>query len=188
MMRRWIIIVFFISFFTHAQQTPVKTLYFVNEFDFKSGYPTPQSEIRYKPHIRAEYDALGRLLSKANLNRKSIIVTKETYTYETDTNDPIEKRDYEGEDRLVRKTLFGLRGKAPNYISYVYGVDSLETWKDDIFTIINYNEFEKPYLFQFLDVNAVGYANATLEYNDQGWLTRQVWKRLPGGRVMRLWT
>ena len=187
-MRRWIIIVFFISFFTHAQQTPVKTLYFVNEFDFKSGYPTPQSEIRYKPHIRAEYDALGRLLSKANLNRKSIIVTKETYTYETDTNDPIEKRDYEGEDRLVRKTLFGLRGKAPNYISYVYGVDSLETWKDDIFTIINYNEFEKPYLFQFLDVNAVGYANATLEYNDQGWLTRQVWKRLPGGRVMRLWT
>jgi len=187
-MHRWITIASFISFFTHAQQTGIKTLYYVNEFDFKSGYPTPQSEIRYKPHIRAEYDALNRLISKANLNRKSIVVTKESYTYEVDTNDPIKKQDYEGEDRLVRKTLFGLRGKAPNYISYVYGVDSLETWKDDIFTIIDYDEYEKPYFFHFLDVNAVGYANAMLEYNDLGWLTREVWKRLPDGKQMRLWT
>ena len=187
-MRRWITIVSFISFFTHAQQTGIKTLYYVNEFDFISGHPTPQSEIRYKPHIRAEYDALNRLISKANLNRKNIVVTKVSYTYETDTNDPIQKQDYEGEDRLVRKTLFGLRGKAPKYISYVYGVDSLETWKDDIFTIIDYNEYEKPYFYHFLDVNAVGYANATLEYNDQGWLTRQEWKRLPDGKQIRLWT
>jgi len=187
-MRRWITIVSFISFFTHAQQTGIKTLYYVNEFDFISGHPTPQSEIRYKSHIRAEYDALNRLISKTNLNRKSIVVTKVSYTYETDTNDPIQKQDYEGEDRLVRKTLFGLRGKAPKYISYVYGVDSLETWKDDIFTIIDYNEYEKPYFYHFLDVNAVGYANATLEYNDQGWLTRQVWKRLPDGKQIRLWT
>ena len=187
-MRRWITIAFFISFFTYSQQTGIKTLYYVNEFDFKSGHPTPQSEIRYKPHIRAEYDALDRLISKANLNRKSIVVSKEAYTYEADTNDPIKKQDYEGEDRLVRITLFGLRGKAPNYISYVYGVDSLETWKDDIFTIIDYNEHEKPYFFHFLDVNAVGYANATLEYNNLGWLTRQVWKRLPDGKQMRLWT
>jgi len=187
-MRRWITIVSFISFFTYAQQPGLKTLYYVNEFDFISGHPTPQSEIRYKPHIRAEYDALNRLISKTNLNRKSIVVTKVSYTYETNTNDPIQKQDYEGEDRLVRKTLFGLRGKAPKYISYVYGVDSLETWKDDIFTIIDYNEYEKPYFFHFLDVNAVGYANATLEYNDQGWLTRQVWKRLPDGKQIRLWT
>ena len=187
-MRRWIIIVSFISFFTHAQQPGLKTLYYVNEFDFISGHPTPQSEIRYKSHIRAEYDALNRLISKTNLNRKSIVITKVSYTYETDTNDPIQKQDYEGEDRLVRKILFGLRGNAPKYISYVYGVDSLETWKDDIFTIIDYNEYEKPYFYHFLDVNAVGYANATLEYNDQGWLTRQVWKRLPDGKQIRLWT
>ncbi|SVA77743.1 uncharacterized protein METZ01_LOCUS130597, partial [marine metagenome] len=187
-MRRWITIVSFISFFTHAQQPGLKTLYYVNEFDFISGHPTPQSEIRYKSHIRAEYDALNRLISKTNLNRKSIVITKVSYTYETDTNDPIQKQDYEGEDRLVRKTLFGLRGNAPKYISYVYGVDSLETWKDDIFTIIDYNEYEKPYFYHFLDVNAVGYANATLEYNDQGWLTRQVWKRLPDGKEIRLWT
>ena len=187
-MRRLITIAFFISFFIYTQQTGIKTLYYVNEFDFKSGHPTPQSEIRYKPHIRAEYDVLNRLISKANLNRKSIVVSKESYTYELDTNDPIEKQDYEGEDRLVRTTLFGLRGKAPNYISYVYGIDSLETWKDDIFTIIDYNEYEKPYFYHFLDVNAVGYADATLEYNDLGWLTRQVWKRLPDGKQMRLWT
>jgi len=187
-MRRWITIVSFISFFTHAQQPGLKTLYYVNEFDFISGHPTPQSEIRFKPHIRAEYDALNRLILKVNLNRKSIVVTKVSYTYETDTNDPIQKQDYEGEDRLVRRTLFGLRGKAPKYISYVYGVDSLETWKDDIFTIIDYNEYEKPYFYHFLDVNAVGYANATLEYNDLGWLTREVWKRLPDGKQMRLWT
>jgi len=187
-MRRWITIVSFISFFTHAQQPGLKTLYYVNEFDFISGHPTPQSEIRFKPHIRAEYDALNRLILKVNLNRKSIVVTKVSYTYETDTNDPIQKQDYEGEDRLVRRTLFGLRGKAPKYISYVYGVDSLETWKDDIFTIIDYNEYEKPYFYHFMDVNAVGYANATLEYNDQGWLTRQVWKRLPDGKEIRLWT
>jgi len=45
-MRRWITIVSFISFFTHAQQPGLKTLYYVNEFDFISGHPTPQSEIR----------------------------------------------------------------------------------------------------------------------------------------------
>ena len=106
MMRRLITIAFFISFFIYTQQTGIKTLYYVNEFDFKSGHPTPQSEIRYKPHIRAEYDVLNRLISKANLNRKSIMVSKESYTYELDTNDPVKKQDYEGEDRLVRTTLF----------------------------------------------------------------------------------
>ena len=95
-MSRWIIIVSFISFFTHAQQTGIKTFYYVNEFDFISGHPTPQSEIRSKPHIRAEYDTLNRLISKANLNRKSIVITKVLYNYETDTNDPIQKQDYEG--------------------------------------------------------------------------------------------
>ncbi|MEC9274309.1 MAG: Ig-like domain-containing protein, partial [Candidatus Neomarinimicrobiota bacterium] len=89
--------------------------------------------------------------------------------------------------RLVRKTIFGLRGKAPEYISYVYGLDSLKTWKDDVFTVVNYNEYEKPYLFQLFDVNAIGYANALFDYNEQGWLTRQVWKRLPDGKEMRLW-
>ena len=47
-------------------------------------------------------------------------------------------------------------------------MDSLKTWKDDVFTVVNYNEFEKPYLFQLFDVNAVGYANALLDYNEQG--------------------
>ena len=184
---RWVLYTFFISFILNANENVVQTLYYVNEFDFTTGHPTPKSEINYKPHIRVEYDSLDRIISKANFNRRNIIITKESFSYEYDSDDPIEKRNYEGDDRLVRKTIFGLRGKAPDYISYVYGLDSLKTWKDDVFTVVNYNEFEKPYLFQLFDVNAVGYANALLDYNEQGWLTRQVWKRLPDGKEMRLW-
>ena len=184
---RWVLYTFFISFILNANENVVQTLYYVNEFDFTTGHPTPKSEINYKPHIRVEYDSLDRIISKANFNRRNIIITKESFSYEYDSDDPIEKRNYEGDDRLVRKTIFGLRGKAPDYISYVYGMDSLKTWKDDVFTVVNYNEFEKPYLFQLFDVNAVGYANALLDYNEQGWLTRQVWKRLPDGKEMRLW-
>ena len=69
----------------------------------------------------------------------------------------------------------------------MYGLDSLKTWKDDVFTIVNYNEYEKPYLFQLFDVNAIGYANALLDYNENGWLVKQTWKRLPDGKEMRLW-
>ncbi len=184
---RWILFVFFISFFLNGQENVVKTLYYINEFDFTSGHPTPKSEINYKPHIRVEYDKFDRIISKENFNRRNIIITKESFTYKLDSDDPIEKRNYEGDSRLVRKTIFGLRGKAPEYISYVYGLDSLKTWKDDVFTVVNYNEYEKPYLFQLFDVNAIGYANALFDYNEQGWLTKQVWKRLPDGKEMRLW-
>ena len=184
---RWIIFIYLISFFLNAQEDVVKTLYYINEFDFTSGHPTPKSEINYKPHIRVEYDNFDRIVSKANFNRRNIIITKESFSYEYESDDPIEKKSYEGDSRLVRKTVFGLRGKAPDYISYVYGLDSLETWKDDVFTIVNYNEYEKPYLFQLLDVNAIGYANALLDYNEQGWLVKQSWKRLPDGKEMRLW-
>jgi len=184
---RWILFIYFISFVLNGQENVVKTLYYINEFDFTSGHPTPKSEINYKPHIRVEYDNFDRILSKANFNRRNIIITKESFSYESESDDPIEKKSYEGDSRLVRKTVFGLRGKAPQYISYVYGLDSLKTWKDDVFTIVNYNEYEKPYLFQLFDVNAIGYANALLDYNEQGWLVKQIWKRLPDGKEMRLW-
>ena len=184
---RWIYFIFLITIVLNGQENIVKTLYYINEFDFTSGHPTPKSEINYKPHIRVEYDTFDRIISKANFNRRNIIITKESFTYESNSYDPIEKRDYEGDSRLVRKTIFGLRGKAPDYISYVYGLDSLKTWKDDVFTIVNYNEYEKPYLFQLFDVNAIGYANALLDYNENGWLVKQTWKRLPDGKEMRLW-
>ena len=184
---RWTFFILFIPFVLIPQENIVKILFYINEFDFTSGHPTPRSEINYKPHIRVEYDSFDRIISKANFNRRSIIITKESFTYQNDSYDPIEKRNYEGGNRLVSKTIFGLRGKAPKYISYVYGLDSLKTWKDDVFTMVNYNEFDKPYLFQLLDVNAIGYANVLLEYNEEGWLNKQSWKRLPDGKEMRLW-
>ena len=184
---RWVFFIYFISIDLNGQENVVKTLYYINEFDFTSGHPTPKSEINYKPHIRVEYDKFDRIVSKANFNRRNIIITKESFSYEYESDDLIEKKSYEGDSRLVRKTVFGLRGKAPEYISYVYGMDSLKTWKDDVFTIVNYNEYEKPYFFQLFDVNAIGYANALFDYNEQGWLVKQVWKRLPDGKEMRLW-
>ena len=184
---RWVFFIYFISIVLNGQENVVKTLYYINEFDFTSGHPTPKSEINYKPHIRVEYDKFDRIVSKANFNRRNIIITKESFSYEYESDDLIEKKSYEGDSRLVRKTVFGLRGKAPEYISYVYGMDSLKTWKDDVFTIVNYNEYEKPYFFQLFDVNAIGYANALFDYNEQGWLVKQVWKRLPDGKEMRLW-
>ena len=184
---RWVFFIYFILIVLNGQENVVKTLYYINEFDFTSGHPTPKSEINYKPHIRVEYDKFDRIVSKANFNRRNIIITKESFSYEYESDDLIEKKSYEGDSRLVRKTVFGLRGKAPEYISYVYGMDSLKTWKDDVFTIVNYNEYEKPYFFQLFDVNAIGYANALFDYNEQGWLVKQVWKRLPDGKEMRLW-
>ena len=72
---RWIFFVYFISFFLNAQEDVAKTLYYINEFDFTSGHPTPKSEINYKPHIRVEYDDLDRIVSKVNFNRRNIIIT-----------------------------------------------------------------------------------------------------------------
>ena len=123
---RWVLYTFFISFILNANENVVQTLYYVNEFDFTTGHPTPKSEINYKPHIRVEYDSLDRIISKANFNRRNINITKESFSYEYDSDDPIEKRNYEGDDRLVRKTIFGLRGKAPDYISYVYGFKKIK--------------------------------------------------------------
>ena len=86
---RWILFVFFISFFLNGQENVVKTLYYINEFDFTSGHPTPKSEINYKPHIRVEYDKFDRIISKENFNRRNIIITKESFTYKLDSDDPI---------------------------------------------------------------------------------------------------
>ena len=43
---RWVFFIYFISIVLNGQENVVKTLYYINEFDFTSGHPTPKSEGR----------------------------------------------------------------------------------------------------------------------------------------------
>ena len=73
-----------------ADQRQIK--YFSSERDFLIGSDVPRSEVVRKKHIRAEFDKKGRLILKANVDRKGKAINQEQYTY-LDSNLIVRQKD-----------------------------------------------------------------------------------------------
>ena len=55
--------------------------YFLSELDFLANRNVPKSEVVRKSHIRAEYDALNRLIRKSFIDRTGKSIGTEQYSY-----------------------------------------------------------------------------------------------------------
>ena len=66
-----------ILLFLMAEQRQIK--YFLSERDFLTGKSVPKSEVVRKPHIRAEYHDLDRLIVKSYIDRSGKSVNQNQY-------------------------------------------------------------------------------------------------------------
>ena len=76
--------------FLIAGQRQIK--YFLSDRDFLTGKNVPKSEVIRKPHIRAEYDDIDRLIIKSYIDRSGKSIRQEQYSY-IDTNTVIRQKD-----------------------------------------------------------------------------------------------
>ena len=120
-----------ILLFLMADQRQIK--YFLSDHDFLTGKSVPKSEVVRKPHIRAEYDDLDRLIVKSYIDRSGKSINQEQYSY-IDTNITIRKKDFvDISGNIYQHTIFGIESHSLSYIDWVFGVDSVKKW-DDRFT------------------------------------------------------
>ena len=134
-----------------ADQRQIK--YFLSDRDFLTGKSVPKSEVVRKPHIRAEYDDLDRLIVKSYIDRSGKSINQEQYSY-TDTNKTIRKKDFvDISGNIYQKSIFCRESHSLSYIVWVFGVDSVKKW-DDRFTTSKLNKINKPDNYRFFDVDA----------------------------------
>ncbi len=161
------------------------TRFYLTELDFTSNQPVPESETRFKPHIRADYDENNNIIKKLNIDRKGEINQTEIFSY--DSIGVLRSKDvYQLNNILVEQVLFGMETKAVEYIEYVYGVDTVKDWSDR-FSILDYNKQAQLTDHAFFDVNAFQYGNTHFEYDTLGYLSKEEWVRQPSGKTMRWW-
>ena len=160
--------------------------YYLSEYDFLSDRSVSESEVRGQPHIVAEYNERNQLVSKTKRDLSGKIVTVERFTYNDSTGGIRVKWIYDGENRLVRKTIFGPEEKSHEYIEYVYGLDTVQSWGDR-FTTVLFREDGQPYLYEFYDVDSYQYGNVGFMYDSLGHLSSQLWVKLPSRRIVRRW-
>ena len=165
-----------------ASNTTIR--YFLTELDFRSNQPVPESEVRYKDYISAEYEN-NNIIKKLYVNRRGETTRAELFLYDS-TNTLKSTNVYLPNDQLVRQILFGLEEKAVEYIEYVYGVDTVKDWTDR-FSILDFNEESLLKSHGFFDVNAFRYGHVEFEYDSTGRLTHEAWVRHPAGKTMRWW-
>ena len=111
-----------------AEQRQIR--YFLSEHDFLSGKSVPKSEVVRKPHIRAEYDDLDRLIVKSYIDRVGKSKSQEQYSY-IDSNLIIRQKDFvDLTGNIYQQTIFGRESHSLSYIEWVFGVDSVKKWND----------------------------------------------------------
>ena len=164
-----------------AEQRQIK--YFLSERDFLTGKSVPKSEVVRKPHIRAEYDDLDRLIVKSYIDRSGKSVNQEQYSY-LDTNETIRQKDFvDVTGNIYQQTIFGRESHSVSYIEWVFGVDSVKKW-DDRFTTSKLNKINKPDNYRFFDVDAFEYGGKEFDYDSLGRVIRDEWFRRPDGKSM----
>jgi len=164
-----------------AEQRQIK--YFLSERDFLTGKSVPKSEVVRKPHIRAEYDDLDRLIVKSYIDRSGKSVNQEQYSY-IDTNETIRQKDFvDVTGNIYQQTIFGRESHSVSYIEWVFGVDSVKKW-DDRFTTSKLNKINKPDNYRFFDVDAFEYGGKEFDYDSLGRVIRDEWFRRPDGKSM----
>ncbi|MEC7871559.1 MAG: Ig-like domain-containing protein [Candidatus Neomarinimicrobiota bacterium] len=157
--------------------------YFLSELDFLANRNVPKSEVVRKSHIRAEYDALDRLVRKSFIDRTGKPIGIEEYSY-LDTNTVARQKDLINTDgELFHQTIFGREPQSVSYIEWVFGVDSVKKW-DDRFTTTNLNDDIKPKDHRFFDVDAFEYGGKEFDYDSLGRVVRDEWFRRPDGKSM----
>ena len=90
-----------------ASNTTIR--YFLTELDFRSNQPVPESEVRYKDYISAEYEN-NNIIKKLYVNRRGETTRAELFLYDS-TNTLKSTNVYLPNDQLVRQILFGLEEK-----------------------------------------------------------------------------
>ena len=170
-----------ILLFLIAEQRQIR--YFLSEHDFLSGKSVPKSEVVRKPHIRAEYDDLDRLIVKSYIDRSGKSKNQEQYSY-IDSNSIIRQKDFvDLSGNIYQQTIFGRESHSLSYIEWVFGVDSVKKW-DDRFTTSKINTINKPDNYQFFDVDAFEYGGKEFDYDSLGRVIRDEWFRRPDGKSM----
>ncbi len=168
-----------------ASVSTITTRYFLTELDFITNQFIPESEIHFRPHLQAEYDEYDYVLKKLHVDQRGAITQTEIFTYDSTHNLKIKDIYIPGEV-LLQQVLFGMEGKAVEYVEYVYGVDTVKDWSDR-FSILDYNNISQLTNHAFYDVNAFQYGNAHFEYDSLGHLSKEEWIRHPSGKTMYLW-
>ncbi|NOZ03969.1 MAG: hypothetical protein GXO92_05110 [FCB group bacterium] len=169
-----------------AINSDLQKRYYLSEYDFLSDRSVSASEVRGRPHIIAEYNDRDQLISKTKRDSTGNIVTLERFSYNDSTQDLQVKWIYDGNNRLLQKTIFGPEEKSHEYIEYVYGVDTVQSWGDR-FTTVLFREDGQPYLYEFYDVDSYQYGNVGFMYDSLGHLSAQLWIKLPSRRIVRRW-
>ena len=167
--------------FLIAGQRQIK--YFLSDRDFLTGKNVPKSEVIRKPHIRAEYDDIERLIIKSYIDRSGKSIRQEQYSY-IDTNTVIRQKDLvDMYGNIFQQTIFGRESHSLSYIEWVFGVDSVKKW-DDRFTTSKLNDINKPENYRFFDVDAFEYGGKEFDYDSIGRVVRDEWFRRPDGKSM----
>ena len=100
-----VLVLLALFFILVADERQIK--YFLSEQEFLIGSNVPRTETVRKEHIRAEYDQLGRLVLKANINRKGRSINQEQYSY-IDSNLIVRQKDIVNNlGQITDKTIFG---------------------------------------------------------------------------------
>ena len=156
-----VLILLALFFILVADERQIK--YFLSEQEFLIGSNVPRTETVRKEHIRAEYDQLGRLVLKANINRKGRSINQEQYSY-IDSNLIVRQKDIVNNlGQITDKTIFGREPESVSYIMWVFGIDSVKRWGDR-FTTSLLNENSKPDNYRFFDVDAFEYGGKAVSY------------------------
>ena len=176
-----VLILLALFFILVADERQIK--YFLSEQEFLIGSNVPRTETVRKEHIRAEYDQLGRLVLKANINRKGRSINQEQYSY-IDSNLIVRQKDIVNNlGQITDKTIFGREPESVSYIMWVFGIDSVKRWGDR-FTTSLLNENSKPDNYRFFDVDAFEYGGKEFDYDVDGRVIRDEWFRRPDNKSM----
>ena len=176
-----VLILLALFFILVADERQIK--YFLSEQEFLIGSNVPRTETVRKEHIRAEYDQLGRLALKSNINRKGRSINQEQYSY-IDSNLIVRQKDIVNNlGQITDKTIFGREPESVSYIMWVFGIDSVKRWGDR-FTTSLLNENSNPDNYRFFDVDAFEYGGKEFDYDVDGRIIRDEWFRRPDNKSM----